>query len=229
MCYKKRIIYPGNTPPFTIIGIVRDFNYWSIRAAVEPMALFHIDNTIIGFYGKLFVAVRVEEKGLAQTMEKIRALWKSRNPGVTFSYEFTDDAFDSTFQSTEQFSKSLTVFAGLSLFIAGLGLLGMIIYAVEQRKKEIGIRKVLGSNSLQIVTIMSRRFVLLISLSLLLSIPMTYLAMNQWLLDFQYRVTISIWTFVGSGALTIMFAFCIVGFQSFKAAMMNPTRILRNE
>jgi len=226
---QKRIIYPGPAQPFTIIGIAKDFNYWSLHAAVEPMALFHIDNPVMGFYGKLFVAVRVEREGLAQTLEQIREMWKSHNPGVAFSYEFTDDAFSSSFHSTEQFGKSLGVFAGLALFIAGLGLLGMIIYVVEQRTKEIGIRKVLGSSTLQVVTLMSKRFIMLVLASLLFSIPLTYWAMNQWLLDFQYRVDISMWIFAGAGGLAVLFAFSIVGFQSLKAALMNPTRVLRNE
>lgn len=226
---QKRIIYPGGKEPFTIIGIAKDFNYWSLQAIVEPLALFYIDNPVMGFYGNLFVAVRVEAEGLANTLKQIQDTWNSFNPSVTFSYEFTDDAFASGFQSSEQFGKSLGVFAGLALFIAGLGLLGMIIFAVEQRTKEIGIRKVMGSNTIQVVMLISRRFVILVLIALVFSIPITYWAMDQWLLDFQYRITISPWIFVLSGAIAILFAFSIVGFQSFRAALMNPTTALKNE
>lgn len=226
---QKRIMYPSSDQPFTIIGITKDFNYWSLQANIEPLALFHIDNLVVGFYGGLFVAVRLESAGIANTLEQIKENWQSHNPGIAFSYEFTDDAFASSFQSTEQFRKSLTVFAGLALLIAGLGLLGMIIYVVEQRTKEIGIRKVLGSNSLQVVTLMSKKFILQVFLSLALSIPLSYWAMTHWLLDFQYRITISPWVFVFAGFIAIVFAFSIVGFQSFRGSMMNPATALRDE
>jgi len=193
------------------------------------MALFHIDNPVMGFFGKLYAAVRIENTATANTLKQIETLWNSKNPSVAFSYEFTDDAFASSFESTEQFSKSLTVFAGLALFIAGLGLLGMIIYVVEQRRKEIGIRKVLGSRSIQVVTLISKKIILQVFAALIISIPFTYWAMNKWLLDFEYRVTISPWIFFVAGIVTILFAFSIVGFQTFRAAQMNPTSALRDE
>jgi len=226
---QKRIIYPGNTEPFNIIGIAKDFNYWSLQAGIEPMALFHIDNTVMNFNGNLFAAVRVENMATANTLQQIEQLWKSQNPGVAFSYEFTEDAFAASFQSTEQFSKSLAVFASLALFIAGLGLLGMIISVVEQRRKEIGIRKVLGSTSNQVVALISKRIIIQVFVSLLISIPFTYWAMSKWLLDFEYRVEISPWIFVIAGVVSILFASSIVGFQTFRAAQMNPTTALRDE
>jgi len=225
----RKIIYPGANDPFEIIGIAKDFNYWSLQAAIEPLALFHINNPVMGFYGNMFVAVRVENSGFGETLNRIRQQWESRNPGVAFSYEFTDDAFASGFQSTEHFGKSIAVFAGLALFIACLGLLGMIIYVVEQRTKEIGIRKVLGSNTIQVVVLISKRFVWLVAISLVVSIPATLWVMNMWLEDFQYRITISPWIFVVSGLISVIFALGIVGVQSFKAAIMNPAKILREE
>jgi putative ABC transport system permease protein len=226
---QKRILYPGGPEPFNIIGIAKDFNYWSLQSGIEPMALFHVDNTIMGFFGSYFAAVRIENSATAATLMQIENLWNSHNPSVAFSYEFTDDAFASSFQSTEQFSKSLSVFAGLALFIAGLGLLGMIIYVVEQRKKEIGIRKVLGSNSFQVVSLMSKSVIVLVFISLLISIPFSYWAMNKWLLDFEYRIMISPWIYVIAGLASILFAFSIVGFQTFRAAQMNPTNALKDE
>ena len=105
----------------------------------------------------------------------------------------------------------------------------MIIYVVEQRTKEIGIRKVLGSNTMQVVMLISKRFVSLIAISLVVSIPATLWVMNMWLEDFQYRITISPWIFVVSGLISVIFALGIVGVQSFKAAIMNPAKILREE
>jgi putative ABC transport system permease protein len=226
---QKRIIYPGSPEPFNIIGIAKDFNYWSLQSGIEPMALFHIDNPVMGFYGSLYAAVRVETGSAANTLAQIEELWLSKNPSVAFSYEFIDDAFAASFQSSEQFRKSLSVFAGLALFIAGLGLLGMIIYVVEQRTKEIGIRKVLGSSTLLVVLLMSKRFVLQVFLALLISIPVTYWAMDKWLLDFQYRINISPWVFIVAGIIAVLFAFSIVGFYAYRAAQMNPARALMEE
>jgi len=193
------------------------------------MALFHIDSPGLGSYGGFFAGVRVESKGVANTLTQIESLWKSKNPGVAFSYDFTDDAFAESFQGTEQFKKSLSVFAGLALFIAGLGLLGMIIYEIEQRTKEIGIRKVLGSSSSQVVLLMSKKFVLQVFIALIISIPFTYWAMDIWLLDFQYRINISAWVFIIAGAIATLFAFSIVGFYSYRAAQMNPAKALQDE
>ncbi len=193
------------------------------------MALFYIDNTDVNYFNHYFAAIRIENSATAATLQQIENLWNSNNTSVAFSYEFIDDAFASSFKSSEQFSKSLSVFAALALFIAGLGLLGMIIYVVEQRKKEIGIRKVLGSNSIQVVSLMSKSVVVLVFISLLISIPFSYWAMSKWLLDFEYRIMISPWIYVIAGLASILFAFSIVGFQSFRAAQMNPTKALQDE
>jgi putative ABC transport system permease protein len=226
---QKRIIYPGSPEPYTIIGIVKDFNYWSLQSGIEPMALFHIDSPGLGSYGGFFAGVRVESTGTANTLAQIESLWKSKNAGVAFSFNFIDDAFAESFQSTEQFRKSLSVFAGLALFIAGLGLLGMIIYVIEQRTKEIGIRKVLGSSTIQVVLLMSRKFVLQVIIALIISIPVTYWAMSKWLLDFQYRINISPMIFILAGVIATLFAFSIVGFHSYRAAQMNPAKALKDE
>jgi putative ABC transport system permease protein len=226
---QKRIIYPGSPEPYTIIGIAKDFNYWSLQSGIEPMALFHIDSPGLGSYGGFFAGVRVESTGTANTLAQIESLWKSKNAGVAFSFNFIDDAFAESFQSTEQFRKSLSVFAGLALFIAGLGLLGMIIYVIEQRTKEIGIRKVLGSSTIQVVLLMSRKFVLQVFIALIISIPVTYWAMSKWLLDFQYRINISPMIFILAGVIATLFAFSIVGFHSYRAAQMNPAKALKDE
>ena len=225
----KKIIYYDAKEPFRIIGIARDFNYWSLHADIEPMAIFHADNPVMGLRGDLFVAVSLQGNDLPLTLDRIRDKWEALNSGVTFDYRFVDEAFASSFQATERFGYALGIFAGLALFIAGMGLLGMVIFVVEQRTKEIGIRKVFGASVLQVITLMSRRFMILILAALVLSIPVTVWAMDKWLLDFQYRITISPWVFVISGVAATFLALGIVGFQSMKAAMMNPVKVLRDE
>jgi len=226
---EKRIVYPGSKEPFTIIGVVKDFSYWNVQAVIEPLAIFHIDNPIMGFYGKYAIAVKFKSADLPNIIGQVKSRWKSRSPGLPFKYEFVDDAFAASFSSSVQFRKSLTVFASLALLIAGLGLLGMIIYAVEQRTKEIGIRKVLGSSTLQIIILMTRRVLLQVTLSLILSIPLTYWAMSQWLLDFEYHISISMMVFLFAGWIAGVLAFGIVGFQAYRAANMSPTITLRDE
>ena len=154
--------------------------------------------------------------------------WREHNAGVSFHYDFVDDAFAETYDGQQQFGKSLGLFAIAAFFIAALGLLGMIIYALEQRIKEISIRKVLGSNSFQLIILMSKKFIGLILIAIIATIPLTIWAMEQWLMNFEYRIQIRPWTFILSGIITVFFAILIIGIQSLKASLKNPATVLRD-
>jgi putative ABC transport system permease protein len=140
-----------------------------------------------------------------------------------------DDAFAETFKGQQQFGKVLTVMASLAILIAGLGLLGMIIYTLEQRTKEIGIRKVSGASAWNILTLISQGYTKLILVAFVISAPLSYWMMQQWLQDFAFRVTPSWWIFLLAGLGTLAIAVVITGYHSIKAAQTNPVDVLKDE
>ncbi len=223
----KKILY--SKEKFEVIGVTTDYNFWSLQAAIEPLALFHQESPISG-NGRQFIVARIEADQAVWTevISSMESKWRDLNAGVSFQYDFVEDAFAETFEGQQQFGKSLGAFALVAFFIAGLGLLGMIIYALEQRIKEISIRKVLGSNSFQVIVLMSKKYVGLILLAVIASIPITMWAMEQWLINFEYRIQIRPWTFILSGIITVFFAILIIGIQSFKASLKNPATVLRD-
>ncbi|NBW39200.1 MAG: FtsX-like permease family protein, partial [Cytophagia bacterium] len=142
---------------------------------------------------------------------------------------FIDQAFAETFRSQQQFGKVLTVMAFLAILIASLGLLGMIIYALEQRTKEIGIRKVSGASVFDILSLISRSYTTLISIAFVLGAPVSYFLMSKWLESFAFRIQPSAWIFVGAGASTFCVAILITSYHAMKAARQNPIEVLKDE
>jgi putative ABC transport system permease protein len=148
---------------------------------------------------------------------------------VADDYSFVDQAFAETFRTQEQFGNVLTVMATLAIMIASLGLLGMIIYALEQRTKEIGIRKVSGASVWDILKLISRGYTKLIVVAFLIGAPFSYWLMQQWLKDFAYKITPSFWIFAVTGLSTLLVAILITSYHSVKAALTNPVDVLKDE
>jgi putative ABC transport system permease protein len=144
-------------------------------------------------------------------------------------YEFVDDAFAKTFKTQEHFGRILTIIATLAIMIASLGLLGMIIYTLEQRTKEIGIRKVSGASVLDILALISKGYSRLIIIAFAIAAPLSWWIMQQWLQDFAYRITPSAWIFAVVGMGTLFIAMMITSYHSMKAAMTNPVDVLKDE
>jgi putative ABC transport system permease protein len=230
--FGKKILYPDG-PTFEVIGIVKDFNYWTLATPIEPMAIFHIKNKqVIGGGERNYVALRIASQGSAawqETFDKMKSLWQVHAADFPFQYEFVDQNFAQTFQTQRQFGKALTVMAALAIIIASLGLLGMIVYMLEQRTKEIGIRKVAGATAWNILTLISRGYTVLIVTAFAISAPVSYWIMQKWLADFAYRVPISLLDFVLVGVGTLVIAIVITSYHSVKAALTNPVTILRDE
>ena len=229
----KRIESPGGEIQFEIVGVVADFNYWTLEAPIEPFAIFHIKNQELGGAGESeFVVMKVagqNREGWNDTFAALEVLWKKHAGDTPLQYEFVDDAFASTFSTQQNFGNSLTLMAALAMLIAGLGLLGMIIYTLEHRTKEIGIRKVSGASTWNILTLISGSYTKLIFIAFLLGAPLSYWIMQQWLEDFAFRITPSpiLFCVVGFGVLLI--AMLITGYHSFKAALKNPVDVLKDE
>ena len=206
----------------TVIGVISNFNFNSLHEKVTPLVLkLYPDNGSI--------AVRINTADISGLLSRIKAKWKTVAPSEPFSYSFLDDEFNKQYSVEQRTGTISLIFSILAIFIASLGLFGLVTYAAEQRIKEIGIRKVLGAAIPDIVGLLSRDFVKLIIISLCIASPVAWWMMNRWLQDFAYRVTISWWIFVISAMLAILIALLTISFQTIKAAIANPVKNLRTE
>jgi putative ABC transport system permease protein len=208
---------------FHVVGVVKDFNFESLRDRISPLALVYSpDNGAI--------TVRMHTSDLTGLMAKIESKWKELSPNQQFSYSFMDQDFDATYRTEQRTATLFVSFSTLAIVIACLGLFGLAAYAAEQRTKEIGIRKVLGASVSGIVGMLSMDFIKLVVISILIASPLAWWFMNKWFLqDFAYRETIRWWIIAIAGAISILIAFVTISFQSIKAALANPVKSLRSE
>ena len=228
----KRIQIPGGAIRFEVIGVVEDFHYWSLESAIEPMAIFNIKSKVLGAGDSKFVTLKIkgqDSEAWETTLTTTSQLWKKHAGDLPFQYEFVNESFANTFKTQQQFAKVLTVMAGLAILIAALGLLGMIVYMLEQRTKEIGIRKVSGASMWDILVLVSKGYTKLIMIAFIIGAPLSYWMMEKWLLEFAYRVPISPSVFVLVGISTLFTAALITSYHSVKAALTNPVVVLRDE
>jgi putative ABC transport system permease protein len=227
----KKLEYQG--AKFEVIGVVADFNFWSLQAPIESMGIFNVKTTNLSGVGdKEFLVFKVaaqRSEAWAATLSHLQKLWKEKAGDSPYGYEFVDQTFAATFKSQQQFGSMLTVTAVLAIIIAGLGLLGMIIYTLEQRTKEIGIRKVSGASTWNILVLISQGYTRLILIAFIVAAPLSYWIMLQWLQDFPFRITPSPFIYVGVGMGTLLTAIIITSYHSVKAALTNPVEVLRDE
>jgi putative ABC transport system permease protein len=208
--------------PFRIIGVVKDFNFNSMHNKVGPLIIELSEN-----YGR--IAMRINTKNIPALISEVEKKWNSMGPGQPFSYTFLDADFNKIYNADQRTGKLFITFAIFAIFIACLGLFGLVTYAAEQRIKEIGVRKVLGASVGEIVAMISKDFIKLVLIAFLIAFPVAWLMMNKWLQSFAYRINISWWVFALAGLLILAIALITVSFQALKAAMANPTTSLRSE
>jgi putative ABC transport system permease protein len=229
----KKIEVPGGEVRFEVIGVVEDYHYWSLGNPIEPMAIFHIKNKdLFGTGDKQYVVLSVNgqnSEAWKKTIASLQTLWKEKAGDVAFDYSFVDQAFANTFKAERNFGKTLTVFASLAILIAALGLLGMIVYTLEQRTKEIGIRKVSGASVKDILILISKGYTKLIIVAFFIGAPLSYWLMTKWLQDFEYRISPSPYIYVLAGVGTLLIALLITSYHSIKAALINPVEVLKDE
>ena len=205
-----------------IVGIIRNFNFSSLRDVVTPLALFlGKDNGNI--------SIRIRSTNLPDVIAQVKNKWKAISPSQPFDYSFMDEDFNKLYTTEQRTGQICIAFAVLAIVIACLGLFGLVTYAAEQRLKEIGIRKVLGANVSNIVSMISKDFMKLIGIASLIAFPLAWWAMNRWLQDFAYRIGISWWAFALAGLITLLIALLTICFQAIKAAVANPVNSLRSE
>jgi putative ABC transport system permease protein len=216
----KRITNGWQT--FTVIGVVEDFNYESMRNGIEPLCMCLGRNSSI-------ISVKMNTADIQHTLASVQALWKTFAPAQPIRYTFLDESFANMYADVRRMTGIFTGFAVLAILIACLGLFGLSAYMAEQRNKEIGIRKVLGASVGSIVTMLSKDFVRLVGIAILIATPIAWWAMNKWLEDFTYRIHPGPGVFLIAGGIAVLIALATISFQSVKAAWTNPAKSLRSE
>ena len=205
-----------------IIGVVKDFNFLSLKDEVTPLVIFP------GFQGTL-LTVKLSQGDVNQKIKFIKSKWQSLAASTPFDFSFIDADFNAKFNKEKQLGKIFMVFTFFSILVAGLGLIGLATFSSQQRSKEIGIRKVLGSSSLVIIGLLSKEYLKLIGISFLLAVPLSILVINWWLKNFAYKTELGVTSFIIGGVFTLVLALVSVSYQSLKAALSNPVNSIRNE
>ncbi len=207
---------------YNVIGVVKDFHYSSLKEKIAPLAMVLGNNS-----GGMIV--KIKTAGLTGLLASLKSTWNSFNPKGPFSYNFIDDRFAAVYKSEERTGKIFSVFALISIIIASLGLFGLSAFAIAQRTKEVGVRKVLGANVSQVVLLLSKDFLYMVIVAFIVAVPLTWFAMHKWLEEFAYRITIGWAVFALAGAAAVLIAFITVSFQAIRAAIANPVKSLRTE
>ena len=207
-----------------VIGIVQNFNFRPFKEEVQPQ-MFHQFSDYAPY--KFFV--RLKPGNPAPALSAMQKAWTSVVPDLPFKYNFLDESLDNFYQAERKWSSIIGWAGGISIFLACLGLFGLAALAAINRTKEIGIRKVLGASLPGIVKILSKDFLKLVIIALVIATPLAWYFMNKWLQDFAYRISIGWWVFIAAGALAIIVAFVTIGVQAVKAGIANPVKSLRTE
>ena len=206
-----------------LVGIIKDFNFESMHEEMKPL-VFAIENR---FFRNL--SVKLQGSNIREGLAHVEGIWSDFAPDSPFEYEFLDENFARLYEAEEREGALFFTFAGLAIFIACLGLFGLASFIAEQRSKEIGIRKVLGASIGSILTLMSSGFVKLVLLANVIAIPFAVYAMNLWLQDFAYRVSMNVFIFLITGGIALLIALLTISIQVLKVARVNPVNVLRNE
>jgi len=218
----KQITWGNNKG--TIVGVLKDFHFQSLHTNIRPLIAYLGVKRTSGN-----AIIRIEAGKTTQALAEIEKICKRLNPKFPFTYSFTDQEYARQYQSEQVVSKLSNYFAFLAIFISCLGLFGLATFTAEQRTKEIGIRKVLGASVAGIVGLLSKDFLKLVAIAIVIASPVAWWLMNQWLQGFAYKIDIEWWIFGLAGVLSVLIAVLTVSFQSIKAALMNPVRSLRSE
>ena len=208
----------------TIVGVIKDFHFNSLHQAIDPLILRLDENWNWGT-----ILVRVKAGETKQAITSLQNICRQLNPDFPFTYQFSDLEYARLYQSEQVVSQLANFFAFLAIFISCLGLFGLAMFTAEQRTKEIGIRKVLGASVSSILQLLSTDLFKLVLIAVLVASPVAWWAMNAWLNDYAYKITISWWMFLLAGGLVILITAFTISFQSIKAAIANPVKSLRTE
>lgn len=215
-----------NTPTFefTIIGVVKDYNFYSLHSEIGPIFMFYGVNNFV----PSVTVLRVNQGSINETIEQVQTKWE----GLTeqpFKYSFLDDNLERQYEADKASTSVFDIFTLIAIIMSCTGLFGLATYVVNQRSKEMSIRKVLGASLPSIIAVFAKDFLLLIMLAFLIGTPIAYFALNAWLNNFAYHVDMGILAFITAGSITVLLVFMTVSYQGIKMALANPTKVLRSE
>ncbi len=213
----------GDKRTYHVIGIVKDFHFRSLHERITPLVMVLNANT-----GAAMI-MKIKTKDVKELLATVKNHWDELSPQMPFSYSFLDERFNNTYRSEQRTGEILGIFAGLTIFVACLGLFGLATFTAHQRSKEIGIRKVLGASIGSIVNLLSKAFLQLVLLAFVIAAPVAWFMMTEWLQDFEYRISLTWWIFAFSGLLAVIIATLTVSYQSLKTALINPVDSIRME
>jgi putative ABC transport system permease protein len=223
----KKLVVQNNayTPnnEMEIIGVVEDMQYFTLREASKPILYF------IRPWGYENIIVSLEKGNYRPVLQQIEQAWKEVEPALPFAYQFMDDRISNNYKAEVNTAKITTILSAIAIFLSVLGILGMILFTIQQRVKEIGIRKVNGAKISEVLIMLNRDFVRWVAIAFLLATPIAYFAMNKWLENFAYKTELSWWIFALAGLLALGIALLTVSWQSWRAATRNPVEALRYE
>ena len=217
----KKMFLDESRPGY-VKGVVKDFNFQSLHNEIKPIVLFS------SIYGNT-VLVKINGQDIPQTIAYLQSKWSTLVPDRLFDYRFLDDDYNRMYANEQRFGKVMNIFASIAIILACIGLFGLSAYSVQQRVKEIGIRKVLGATLPDIVFVLSKDFIKLAFIAILIAFPVAWWAMHSWLQGYQYRISIQWWVFVGTALVTLLLTLLTVSFKAIRSALSNPVNALRTE
>ena len=207
----------------TIIGVVKNFHHSSMHDKIEPVLIHNNPGWMT------YISVKSREGNIKQTLATMETVWHKFLPDVPFDYTFMDDTFNALYKSDMKTSKLILIFSIITIIISALGLFGLAAFTAERKRKEIGIRKVLGATVTDITSLLSKEFIILVCIAIVIASPLAWWAMNKWLEDFVYRINISWWIFLFAGLTALCIALTTVSTLAINAAIANPVKSLRTE
>jgi len=217
----KKMFLDASRPGY-VRAVIKDFHFQSMHNAIKPLVLFP---EIRGHN----LLVKINGQKIPKAIEKIKAKWGALVPSIPFTYRFLDDDYNRLYNSELRLGKVMDVFSAIAIVLACLGLFGLSSYSIQQRMKEVTIRKVLGASVSNLTFVLSKSFLRLSLVAIVIAFPVTWYAMNKWLQGFNYHINIEWWMFAAAGSAIILIVFITVSFQSIKAAFANPIKTLRME
>ncbi|MDB5130293.1 MAG: FtsX-like permease family protein [Mucilaginibacter sp.] len=226
-----KIVDFGGKQQYKVAGVTKNFNFSSLQSTVGPLCLFIAKDTVTdwGVSGGCLFAKIKPHANLPTIISAIQVSYKKYDQETPFSYTFMDDAFNAQYKAENKLASIFTLFTGITILLATLGLFGLAAFTIEQRTKEIGIRKILGASLSALATLLSGDFLKLVLLAIFVASPFAWWAMHNWLQGFAYRITIQWWMFVSAGVLAVLVAVITISYHAIKAAIANPVDSLRNE
>jgi len=218
-----KFLHKAGLAPLEIVGVLKDYNQVNLKQQISPIFLTTLAS---GYYA---ASIQLRSANYGRALKQIEKVYNQVYPDHFFEPAFVDDQIREAYQQEQTMGILINFFAGVALFIGCMGLYGLVLFMVVQRTKEVGVRKVLGASIGSILWLFSSEFIQLIGIAFLLSTPVAWWVMKAWLMNFEYKIDLNPVFFLLALLVTLIVALLTVGFQSAKAALMNPVRSLRNE